>query len=633
VAFGDTRQDFGVRLACLKHGRTTGLSIGSRIKKAEAVTRFRRFCMIAVVLLVAMVGSLTSGSISAGAANWAQATAITPPPNAATGSDELGTQAISCPLIGDCVAVGTYLDSAENIQTMAISENGGSWGQGTEITPPANAGTNAGTCSSSLWGHFCIIVADVSMNGVSCPSVGNCIAVGTYEDEFSTEPDLMVVTETNGTWAQGAQIAFPGGGTFGYFTGVSCASAGNCVAVGYYGNGSSSQQAMVVAQVNGAWGQATEIAPPSNAGGNASLSGVSCPSVGNCVAAGSYEGNAEAMVAAETNGTWTPSIEIQSPPNGGSTPDAALGSISCYSVGNCGALGRFSAGYMVASETGGVWAQASELSTPPAAGVGATSLPYSPIGGLSCTTQGSCVVVGSVLMGGSDEAMSVTESGGVWEPATNISSLTPDPGGYSNLTGVACGSPDSCVAIGTFDGGNTGSMAVPTVPLGDAGFHGSTGNIHLNQPIVGMAATPDGGGYWLVASDGGVFTFGDAGFHGSTGNIHLNQPIVGMAATPDGGGYWLVASDGGVFTFGDAGFHGSTGNIHLNKPIVGMAATPDGGGYWLVASDGGVFTFGDAGFYGSTGNIHLNQPVVGMATTHDGRGYWEVASDGGIFGF
>ena len=74
-----------------------------------------------------------------------------------------------------------------------------------------------------------------------------------------------------------------------------------------------------------------------------------------------------------------------------------------------------------------------------------------------------------------------------------------------------------------------------------------------------MAATPDGGGYWLVASDGGIFTFGDARFFGSMGCTPLNQPIVGMAATPDGGGYWLVASDGGIFAFGDArllGLHG-----------------------------------------------------------------------------
>ena len=84
-----------------------------------------------------------------------------------------------------------------------------------------------------------------------------------------------------------------------------------------------------------------------------------------------------------------------------------------------------------------------------------------------------------------------------------------------------------------------------------------------------------------------------------------------MAATPDGEGYWLVASDGGIFNFGDAGFYGSAGAIRLNKPIVGMAATPDGEGYWLVASDGGIFTYGDAGFYGSAGGTPLNEPIVG----------------------
>jgi hypothetical protein len=169
--------------------------------------------------------------------------------------------------------------------------------------------------------------------------------------------------------------------------------------------------------------------------------------------------------------------------------------------------------------------------------------------------------------------------------------------------------------------------------FGDAAFHGSTGNLRLNKPIVGMAATPDGGGYWLVASDGGVFSFGDARFYGSTGNLRLNKPVVGMAATPDGKGYWMVASDGGVFSFGDARFHGSTGNLHLNKPVVGMAAAPDGGGYWMVASDGGIFAFGSAHFYGSTGSIRLNQPVVGMTPSPDGHGYWFVASDGGIFAF
>ena len=169
--------------------------------------------------------------------------------------------------------------------------------------------------------------------------------------------------------------------------------------------------------------------------------------------------------------------------------------------------------------------------------------------------------------------------------------------------------------------------------FGGAGFYGSTGSMSLNKPIVSMAGTADSAGYWLVASDGGIFAFGDAGFHGSTGNLVLNRPVVGMAATSSGEGYWLVASDGGIFAFGNAQFYGSMGGQLLNQPIVGMASTPDGGGYWLVAADGGIFAYGDAAFYGSTGNIHLNKPIVGMTPTADGHGYWFTASDGGVFAY
>jgi beta-lactamase family protein len=133
----------------------------------------------------------------------------------------------------------------------------------------------------------------------------------------------------------------------------------------------------------------------------------------------------------------------------------------------------------------------------------------------------------------------------------------------------------------------------------------------LNQPVVGLAATPDGQGYWLVARDGGIFTFGDAGFYGSTGGLALNAPIVGMAADPTTGGYWLVAADGGVFAF-NAPFFGSMGGQALNQPVVGLAATPDGQGYWLVARDGGIFTFGDAGFYGNALGAPTS-PAVGIS--------------------
>jgi hypothetical protein len=198
------------------------------------------------------------------------------------------------------------------------------------------------------------------------------------------------------------------------------------------------------------------------------------------------------------------------------------------------------------------------------------------------------------------------------------------------LAGAAAAAPVGVAPAAT--GSWTVDAAGQVSALAGAPALGSTTGA-LRAPIVGMAATKTRQGYWLVASDGGIFTFGDARFLGSTGALRLARPIVGMAATPTGNGYWLVASDGGIFTFGDARFFGSTGALRLARPIVGMAATPTGKGYWLVASDGGVFTFGDARFLGSTGAVALVSPIVGMARSTSGAGYWIVAGDGGVFAF
>jgi hypothetical protein len=207
-------------------------------------------------------------------------------------------------------------------------------------------------------------------------------------------------------------------------------------------------------------------------------------------------------------------------------------------------------------------------------------------------------------------------------------------------------------------------------------FLGSTGNIALAAPIVGVAQTADGGGYWLVARDGRIFNFGDATNFGSVPGLgdSVNN-IVGMVADPETGGYWLIGSDGSVWAFhapqyGDLpifGFHvnnivggavtpdgggmylvgadghvyvmvgdginrGDVSGLRLNAPIVGMAVDPATGGYWLLGRDGGVFSF-NAPFYGSTGNLVLNRPVVGMEPTANGGGYWFVASDGGVFAY
>ena len=149
-------------------------------------------------------------------------------------------------------------------------------------------------------------------------------------------------------------------------------------------------------------------------------------------------------------------------------------------------------------------------------------------------------------------------------------------------------------------------------------------DVYNTNPLdfaVGMAATPDGGGYWVVTNLGQVYPFGDApSLGGISSSTKLNAPIVGMAATSDGKGYWLVGADGGVFRFGDAKFYGSLGSTVLNARIVGMAATPDGGGYWLVGADGGVFAgpsngknFGSAIYQGRVKSLPV-QSIISVTS-------------------
>jgi hypothetical protein len=166
------------------------------------------------------------------------------------------------------------------------------------------------------------------------------------------------------------------------------------------------------------------------------------------------------------------------------------------------------------------------------------------------------------------------------------------------------------------------------------------------SPHMGSSTTASAQhGYWLVGSDGGVFSFGSARFYSSAANLHLQSSVVGITPTADRGGYWLVASDGGVFSFGDANFYGSIPGLgiapddspklpRLNAPIVDMVSSQDGRGYYLVAADGGVFTFGDAKFEGSCPGIGgCSSGVAAMMTDGTGNGYWLVTYTGDVYAF
>jgi hypothetical protein len=179
--------------------------------------------------------------------------------------------------------------------------------------------------------------------------------------------------------------------------------------------------------------------------------------------------------------------------------------------------------------------------------------------------------------------------------------------------------------------------------FGSAQFYGSTGSLRLQRPVVGIVPTKDRGGYWLDASDGGVFAFGDAGFYGSIPGLglhpagsglpnSLNAPIVGMVPSADGGGYFMVASDGGVFAFGDATFAGSCPGIGgCGGAAVSVMPDSTGRGYWLVTANGNVHAFGDAPNFGAPGPV--GSPVTSAVRTPDGGGYWILLANGTVYGY
>jgi len=208
---------------------------------------------------------------------------------------------------------------------------------------------------------------------------------------------------------------------------------------------------------------------------------------------------------------------------------------------------------------------------------------------------------------------------------------TAPQGSVEHATGRAGGTIKLPASIGLV----RAARSVPDVPgepisYGTARYHGALTKKDLRSPVVGIAASAGGSGYWLATANGGVFSFGRAKFHGAA-PAQARAHIAAIVATGDRGGYWLASSDGEVFRFGDAKFHGSAINKHLTSPIVAMAATPDGGGYWLAAANGAVFGHGNATPYGLETNAHLGSPIVAIAATADGRGYWLAAADGAVF--
>ncbi len=144
-----------------------------------------------------------------------------------------------------------------------------------------------------------------------------------------------------------------------------------------------------------------------------------------------------------------------------------------------------------------------------------------------------------------------------------------------------------------------------------------------------FSLSADAKGYWIVGTDGGVFSF-NVPFYGSRGTAIDNAKMSSIVADPLNRGYWLFAEDGGVFTFGEVLHYGDPVGITV-APIIAAAAPPDGRGYWMTDNQGHVYAYGSAQYYG--GFPAGASQIVDIASTRSGHGYWLLDEDGHIYSY
>jgi hypothetical protein len=345
--------------------------------------------------------------------------------------------AVSCASPGDCSAGGDYTDGSGSAQAFVVDETNGTWGTAEEV--PGTAALNHG---------------GAQVNSVSCGSAGNCAAGGQYTDG-SGHLQAFVVDETNGTW--GTAEAVPGLAALtssGQITSVSCASAGNCGAGGYYAG--SSGHAFAVNETNGTWGTVEKVAGSAvNKGRSAEIESLSCGSAGNCSAVGDYgdAGRVQAFAVDETDGIWGKAEEVP----GTAAQEARLASVSCASAGNCSAGGYYYRPVLkafVVTETSGVWGKAEKV---PGARTDAG------ITSVSCASAGNCSAGGFALLGsrGRYEAIVASETNGTWGRAEELPGIGTLNHGHSQVQSVSCASAGNCSAGGDYQGrGKTGEVFV-----------------------------------------------------------------------------------------------------------------------------------------------------------------------------
>jgi hypothetical protein len=281
------------------------------------------------------------------------------------------------------------------------------------------------------------------VNSVSCASAGNCSAGGFYTSSSGPTP-AFVVSEANGAWGTAHPVAAAlNRGGIAAVSSVSCGSPGNCSAGGFYTDKSGFRRAFVVSEANGAWGTAQKVA----AGRVAVINSVSCPAPGNCTAGGTS--GLQAFAVNEKNGTWGTAQKVAAALNTGGF--AAVNSVSCASAGNCSAGGYYTDSSGNAQAFGvssriGAWGAAQEI---PGSGT-LNKGGYVKIDSVSCAAAGNCSAGGYYLASsGRSQAFVVTETNGTWGSLQKVAAAL-NTGHFAAIDSVSCAVAGNCSAGGSY---------------------------------------------------------------------------------------------------------------------------------------------------------------------------------------
>jgi hypothetical protein len=302
---------------------------------------------------------------------------------------------------------------------------------------------------------------NAQVSSISCASAGNCGAVGFYTDS-SGQRQAFAVSQANGTWGTAAVIpgtAALNQGGFAQASSVSCAPAGDCSAGGIYADSSNRTQAFVVSQTNGTWGTAREVPGTAtlNQGGVAEINSVSCASAGDCSAGGIYaesSGDQQALVVSQTNGTWGKAKEVPGSAALNTRGAAAIFSVSCASAGNCSAGG----GYTDASGVQALAATETNGTWGKAKEIPGTAAlnhgPLAQVNSVSCGSAGNCSTVGFYTDSSSHtQAFVAVQKNGIWGTAVEFPGTAGlASGAGANAQSVSCPSAGNCSAGGIYAG-------------------------------------------------------------------------------------------------------------------------------------------------------------------------------------